>query len=433
MPLNQLETSAMARENYWLKALNEHIAYLRKNSWYYKDQLVWAGPEASELEELSDIKNFPFTEKDDIASRNQDFLCVPMEKVRDIVTTSGTLGGSVASFLTEKDLNRLGENEAGSYRLAGCTSEDTFQLLTTIDKRFMAGLAYFLGSNVLGARMIRSGPGALQLQWESIQRFEPTVLIAVPSFIPRLIKYALDNGIDPNKSSVKKIICIGEAIRDEKLQPNFLAKRITDQWNVQLFSTYASTEMATAFTECEAGNGVHLQPELMFAEVLDDDGEQVKNGQSGEVVVTPLGVEGSPVLRFRTGDICHYYDGACSCGRNTPRLGPVIGRKQQMIKLKGTSLYPNAIIDELNAMKEVVNFVIELQSDELGLDEVVVRALLQGENAQTNVLEHLSGKLRVKPRLILATNDEIHQLKFDENERKPRILIDKRSTKTDDE
>lgn len=426
MSLDQLETSQMARENYWLKALNEHLAYLRKNSWYYKDQLVWAGPEASELEELSDIQNFPFTEKDDIASRNEDFLCVPMGKVRDIVTTSGTLGGSVASYLTEKDLKRLAINEAGSYRLAGCTSEDTFQLLTTIDKRFMAGLAYFLGANELGARMIRSGPGALRLQWESIERFQPTVLVAVPSFIPRLIQHALDNGIDPNKSSVKKIICIGEAVRDENLKPNYLAERITGQWNAQLFSTYASTEMATAFTECEAGNGAHLQPELMFLEVLDDDGNQVENGESGEVVVTPLGVEGTPVLRFRTGDICHYYDEPCSCGRNTPRLGPVIGRKQQMIKLKGTSIYPNVIIDELNAMKEVVNFVVELQSNELGLDDVIIRATLKGENAQTTVLDQLSDKLRVRPRLILTTSDEINALKFNENERKPKILIDRR-------
>ena len=426
MGLKQIETSALARENYWLKSLNQHLEYLKKNSWYYKDQLVWAGPEATVLEELSDIQNFPFTEKDDIASRNEDFLCVPMADVRDIVTTSGTLGGSVAVYLTQNDLQRLGVNEAGSYRLAGCDKDDTFQLLTTIDKRFMAGLAYFLGANELGARMIRSGPGALQLQWESIQRFEPTVLVAVPSFIPRLISYALENGIDPNKSSVKKIVCIGEAIRDENLEPNYLADRITSKWNVQLFSTYASTEMATAFTECEAGKGAHIQPELMFLEVLDEDGSQVKNGESGEVVVTPIGVEGMPVLRFRTGDICHYYDEPCACGRNTARLGPVIGRKQQMVKLKGTSLYPNAIIDELNSIKEVSNFVVELHSDEMGLDQVVVKALLRGENAESKVLEKLSGKLRVKPRLILATNDEINNLKFNENERKPKILIDRR-------
>jgi phenylacetate-CoA ligase len=416
----------LARDVYWLKALNEHIAYVRKNSWYYKDQLVWAGPEATGLEEITDIQNFPFTEKDDLASRNEDFLCVPIEDVRDIVTTSGTLGGSVALYLTQKDLERLGVNEAGSYVLAGCSKKDTFQLLTTIDKCFMAGLAYFLGANELGARMIRSGPGALQLQWESIQRFEPTVLVAVPSFIPRLIKYALDNGIDPNKSSVKKIICIGEAIRDKNLKPNFLANRITSEWNIELFSTYASTEMATAFTECEAGSGAHIQPELMYVEVLDEAGNQVKNGESGEVIVTPLGIEGMPVLRFRTGDICHYYDEPCDCGRNTVRLGPIVGRKQQMVKLKGTSLYPNAIIDELNAMPEVDNFVIELHSDENGLDEVIIRAMLHGENAVSSVLEKLSGKLRVKPRLILTSNDEINRLKLNENERKPKILIDLR-------
>ncbi|MGB0917024.1 MAG: phenylacetate--CoA ligase family protein [Flavobacteriales bacterium] len=426
MSLSKLETDKNARENYWLDKLNDHVQYLKKNSWYYKDQMAWAGAEATDLEEIADIANFPFTEKDDIASRNEDFLAVPMDDVRDIVTTSGTLGGSVASYLTQADLNRLGINEAGSYRLAGCTKDDTFQLLTTIDKRFMAGLAYFLGANELGARMIRSGPGALQLQWESIQRFEPTVLVAVPSFIPRLIKYAVDNGIDPNKSSVKKIICIGESVRDENLKPNFLANRITSEWNVQLFSTYASTEMATAFTECEAGNGAHVQPELMFAEVLDEDGVQVKNGQSGEVVVTPLGVEGTPILRFRTGDVAHYYDTPCACGRNTPRLGPVIGRKQQMVKLKGTSLYPNAIIDELNSIDEVANFVVELHSDENGLDEVIVKAVLHGENAVANVLDKLSGKLRVKPRLILSGNDEINRLKFNENERKPKILIDLR-------
>lgn len=97
-----------------------------------------------------------------------------------------------------------------------------------------------------------------------------------------------------------------------------------------------------------------------------------------------------------------------------------------MIKLKGTSIYPNVIIDELNAMKEVVNFVVELQSNELGLDDVIIRATLKGENAQTTVLDQLSDKLRVRPRLILTTSDEINALKFNENERKPKILIDRR-------
>ncbi|MFC2176454.1 phenylacetate--CoA ligase family protein [Bacteroidota bacterium] len=424
MSLSPLETSALARDNYQGKALKEHVLYLQTHSSYYKQALKWGGPLNDDFKEL--LKQLPFTEKDDLARDNESFLCVDSGDLRDIVTTSGTLGDPVAVYLTEKDLKRLAKNEADSYRIAGCSEKDRFQLLTTIDKRFMAGLAYFLGVREIGGCIIRSGPGALRLQWESIKLFKPTVLIAVPSFIPQLIAYANQNGIDIRTTSVKKIICIGEPIRDADLKPNYLAQRITNDWDVQLFSTYASTEMGTAFTECEHGNGAHVQPELMILEVLNEDGVQVLNGEKGEVVVTPLEIEGSPILRFRTGDVCHYYDEPCACGRNTPRLGPVVGRKQQLIKFKGTSLYPNAIIDELNAMKEVVNFVIELESNEMGLDEVILRVALRGENAEKKVKDRLADKLRVKPRVILSDKEAINKIKFNDNDRKPKILIDNR-------
>lgn len=421
------ETSALARENYHTRSLREHIAYLLGKSPFYKEHLKWCSPAARAVESLDHFKELPFTEKDDLARDNMAFLCVENSEVRDIVTTSGTLGDPVSLFLTENDLQRLGRNEAGSFRIAGCTPADTFQLLTTIDKRFMAGLAYFLGVRELGGCIVRSGPGALQLQWESIQRFSPTVLIAVPSFIPRLLKYAHEHDMNPASSSVRSIICIGEPVRNADLSPNLLAQRITSEWGVTLFSTYASTEMATAFTECPKGNGAHTQPELIYMEVIKENGEHAAHGEAGEVVVTPIGIEGMPLLRYRTGDICHWYDTPCDCGRNTPRLGPVIGRRQQLLKFKGTSLYPNAIIDLLSHMREVSTFVVEVQRDELGLDQVVLRLALRGENAEEKVKEYMAAKLRVTPRIILADREEIEKLRFNENERKPRILIDRRT------
>lgn len=424
--LSPLESSALARENFHLRSLREHVAYLLEHSPFYREHLKWAPTTARELRSLEDFQGLPFTEKDDLARDNMAFLCVPMSEVRDIVTTSGTLGDPVTVFLTESDLQRLGKNEAGSYRIAGCTGDDTFQLLTTIDKRFMAGLAYFLGVQHLGGRIIRSGPGALQLQWDSIQRYRPTVLIAVPSFIPRLLRHAHEHGIDPNSTSVKRILCIGEPVRDAALRPNLLAQRITGEWNVQLFSTYASTEMQTAFTECEAGMGAHLQPELMYVEVIKEDGNPAADGEAGEVVVTPLGVTGMPVLRYRTGDICHWHASPCANGRNTPRLGPVIGRRQQLLKFKGTSLYPNAIIDLLSHMREVSTFVVEVQRDELGLDEVILRLALRGENAEERVREEMTSKLRVSPRIILSDREEIERMRFNENDRKPKLFFDRR-------
>ena len=100
---------------------------------------------------------------------------------------------------------------------------------------------------------------------------------------------------------------------------NELSKRILDKWDVELYSTYASTEMGSAFTECTHQKGGHLHPDLLILEVLDENDQQVASGEKGEVVITTLGVEGMPLIRYRTGDICRVYFEACDCGRNTNR------------------------------------------------------------------------------------------------------------------
>jgi phenylacetate-CoA ligase len=259
-------------------------------------------------------------------------------------------------------LQRLTINEYNSFKTADGSSTDTYQLMLTLDRQFMAGIAYYEGLRKLGAGIIRLGPGVPSLQWETIQRLKPTAIVAVPSFILKLIKFANDNHIDLNGSSVKKAVCIGENIRNTDFSYNILGKKITEAWDIQLFSTYASTEMQTAFTECEAGNGGHLQPDLVIVELLDENNQPVPAGEPGEVTITTLGVEGMPLLRYKTGDICMYFDEPCSCGRTSLRLSPIIGRKKQMIKFKGTTLYPPALFDLLNEMEEVLDFVVDVYS-----------------------------------------------------------------------
>jgi phenylacetate-CoA ligase len=105
--------------------------------------------------------------------------------------------------------------------------------------------------------------------------------------------------------------------------------------------------------------GGHVQPELIILEILDEEGYPVAGGGQGEVTITTLGIEGMPLLRYRTGDLCVRHSEPCSCGRHTARLSPVLGRKQQMIKLKGTTLYPPILFDLLNGMKEIKEYVIE--------------------------------------------------------------------------
>jgi phenylacetate-CoA ligase len=407
------------------KGLTELVAYVEAHSKFYQRVFDRHHIPYEEIKKPSDLSRLPFTTKDDLAYFNDDFLCVPKSEVADFVTTSGTLSDPVTFYLTAEDINRLAENESKSLQCAGGSSADIYQLMTTIDKRFMAGLAYLMGVQKMKAGMVRTGPGAPFLQWESIQRFNPTVLIAIPSFIPRLIDYAKANGIDYASSSVRSVVCIGEPIRNPDFSLNELGKRITSEWNVALYSTYASTEMGAAFTECEDGKGGHLNPELLILEVVDEAGKAVGNGELGEVVVTTLRVEGMPLLRYKTGDLCHVYYEECSCGRNSPRLGPVVGRKQQMIKFKGTTVFPPAIFDVLDMVAEIELYQVEVSKNDFGNDEItiILSDRLYNDSFVERVNSLFKSRLRVTPHLRFISLNELNNKVFKQEKRKPEKLV----------
>ncbi|WCT12044.1 phenylacetate--CoA ligase family protein [Mucilaginibacter jinjuensis] len=408
--------------------LRELLVYLSQHSPFYKDLFAQNEIDINDIKTVADLTRIPTTTKEDLQQRNHDFLCVPAEKVIEYTSTSGTLGGPVTVALTDKDLDRLALNEYNSFLSAGATKDDLFQLMLTLDRQFMAGMAYYLGLRKLGAGAIRLGPGVPSLQWETIKRLKPTAIVAVPSFILKLIKYANENNIDVNASSVKKAICIGENIRNTDSSLNILGKKITDSWNIKLYSTYASTEMQTAFTECGEGHGGHYQSDLMIAEILDDDENPVGPYTAGELTITTLGVEGMPLLRYKTGDICMYFDEPCACGRSSWRLSPILGRKKQMIKFKGTTLYPPALFDLLNEREEIVDYVVEVYPNEVGLDEVLLHIVpsVISEECDHQIRAYLQARLRVSPHIKYITAEEIQKMQFPETVRKAVKFIDRR-------
>ena len=410
------------------RKLQELMSYLAKNSTYYKKLFLQNKLDFSSIKTLEDLTKLPVTTKDDLQKNNNDFICVNTSKIIDYVTTSGTTGKPVFFGLTDKDLDRLAYNEAISFACSKVTKNDTIQLMTTIDRRFMAGLAYFLGARKLGASIIRVGAGIPELQWDSILKFKPTYLIAVPSFLLKLIEYAEINDIDINKSSVKGVICIGEPLKNQDFSLNVLSKKIKEKWDIQLYSTYASTEMSTAFAECEFQHGGHHHPELIIAEILDENDNPVKEGEEGELTVTTLGVEAMPLLRFKTGDIVKALSESCKCGRNTLRLGPVVGRKKQMIKYKGTTIYPPAMHNLLNDFSEIENYIIEIDNNEIGTDKITIK--IGAKETSIELLEklkdHFRAKLRVSPQIEFVSIKEIKALIFPKMGRKPMLFIDKR-------
>ena len=408
--------------------MQELLLYLSRSSPFYKDLFAKHHIIINQIQSLPDLSLIPFTNKYDLQERNNDFLCVPPQKVIEYASTSGTLGNPVTIALTENDLNRLALNEYNSFLCADGSSADIYQLMLTLDRQFMAGIAYYSGIRKLGAGIIRLGPGVPSLQWETIQRLKPTTIVAVPSFILKLIQFAGEAGININNTAVKKAICIGENIRNTDFSLNILGKKITDAWDIRLYSTYASTEMQTAFTECSEGRGGHCQPELMIVELLDENNNPVAPHVPGEVTITTLGVEGMPLLRYKTGDICMYDNEPCACGRTSLRLSPVIGRKKQMIKFKGTTLYPPALFDLLNERDEILDFVIEVYTDEIGLDQILLYLLPvnNSEECDRRIRAYLQARLRVSPLIKYINAEEIQKKQFQDTNRKTVKFIDLR-------
>ena len=435
--------SAEAIKLYQEERLREQLAYLAAHSTYYKRIFNEANIDIASIRTIEDLQKIPFTKKADLQLYNDEFLCCPKSKIIDYVTTSGTMGDPVTFGCSEKDLERLAYNECKSFSCAGLTENSVLQLMTTLDKRFMAGMAYFLGLRKLGAGVIRVGNGIPELQWDTIQRLHPDAIMCVPSFILRLIEYAEQNGIDYHHCSVKKIIGIGEGLRNQDFTLNLLGNRIHEKWpEVQLFATYSSTEMAATFSECEFGLGGHVHPELIIIEIIGEDGLPVADGEVGEVVATTLGVEAMPLLRFRTGDIAAKIVTPCPCGRNSYRLTPLVGRKHNMLKLKGTTIYPPAINDVLDNTEYVNNYVVVVRDSAAGTDEVVVRLGLKKDYPYSHLTNNVNAveaavikdlkdrfraRLRVAPIIEILPTDVIQSINFPAKSRKPIKFIDERS------
>jgi phenylacetate-CoA ligase len=409
--------------------LKEVLYYLGQHSAFYQKHFARHRIALEKINRLEDLSGIPPTTKDDLQRNNWDFLCVPKNKIVEYTSTSGTLGKPVTIALTEKDLERLAYNESISFACADGTPADLYQLMLTLDRQFMAGIAYYEGIHKLGGGLVRTGPGLPALQWETIERLGPTTLVAVPSFLIKLIDYAHQNKIELNRSSVKKAVCIGESFRSPDLQFNTLGKRIAGEWNIHLYGSYASTEMQTAFTECKFGQGGHHHPELIIVEILDEQDHPVNPGESGELTITTLGVEGMPLLRYKTGDVLSVFEEPCGCGRHTVRLGPVIGRKQQMIKLKGTTLYPLGVFEILNEVAPIQDYVVEVFTGELGLDELKLHILIE-PTLEPAVKAALQGafqsRLRVIPDIIFVSLRQMERMQMEGTNRKLTKFIDRR-------
>jgi phenylacetate-CoA ligase len=395
----------------------EAIAYVRAHSPFYRELFrdAPARPAPGDL---------PTTDKRMLSEHNAGLLCVPRERVVEVVSTSGTTGHPLVWMLTEPDMRRLALNEKLSFECAGFSAEDTVLVAVALDRCFIAGLAYTLGLRELGCAVVRTGPSSPLQVLEWIDRIRPTGIVAVPSFLRMIAGAARDQRFDLAGGGVKKAVCIGEPIRDGAFALNASGRAIEAAWGTRVFSTYGVTELANSLCECQAGQGGHLHDSQLYMEVLDDAGRPVTDGEVGELVATTFGVEGMPVVRYRTGDCAALHRGPCACGRTTPRIGPIVGRKNQCLKYKGATLFPSTLQAVLEDTEGVQAFVIIARAESGLSDDIEV--LVHGSAPEALVRERLRARARIAPRLRTADPEEIESLQMPPNSRKRRYFVDLR-------
>jgi phenylacetate-CoA ligase len=369
--------------------LRAHIHHCRENSPYYRAVLadIDIRPNKNIAEILAPL---PFTDKQDIEQHNDKLCAVTPDRIVDISMSSGTTGQPTKIIYTDHDLQRLAYNEEKSFLGCGLSAGDTVLLTCTIDRCFIAGLAYFLGIRAIGAAAIRNGHGTMDSHAEIVGRLDPTAIVGVPTFVRKLGLHLRNAGMDPTQTAVSKIVCIGEPIRDRDL----------------------------ALTKI---------PDLAIVEIIDAEGNALPPGEVGEIVVTPFDVEGMPLIRFRTGDLSLLIDEPCSCGRNSSRLGPILGRKNQMLKVKGTTVYPQAVFAALSELDFVSDYYISVSSRDDLADQLTVHVAVKKGGTLRAIEEKLQSRLRIKPEISIEEERELRKSVYLPEFRKPMRFKDLRT------
>ena len=407
LQLREAATSVV--DNYQIELLRKHLQQAARVP-YYQKIFRQTGCSPDNIHSIRDITGLPLTSRQDIDREPALFDHGEAVTCADIALTSGTTGEPVVVPYTARDLERLAFNEAIAFYGAGIRKGDRVLLTVTLDRCFIAGIAYYSGLVRLGATPIRSGPGQPARQWHLIRRLHPKALVGVPSFLLSLASWGNKNGINVKDYGIESLVTIGEPVRKPNYALTPVGQQLEKAWGAKLYSSYAATEFETAFCECSASCGGHVHPELMIVEIVDDNGQVLPDGQPGEVVVTPLGVEGFPLVRFRTGDVARLDSAPCSCGWQTGRLGPIEGRLLQRLKYKGTTLYPEIIFHALQKVSAVQAAYIEVRADSDLSDKITV--VVGGDddehriNKQT-VEDTLQACLRVRPEIIVKKQADV--------------------------
>lgn len=325
--------------------IKRQLKKLTSQECFYKQKLEGIDIDAIQTQE--DFEKLPFTWKGDLREAYPLGLqAVPEEEIVRIHSSSGTTGTPVIIPYTAQDVSDWADMFRRCYEMAGMNSLDRVQI-TPGYGLWTAGIGFQTGAEKLGAMVIPMGPGNTDKQLRMMMDLKSTVLCATSSYALLLAEEIEKRGIG-DKIHLKKGI-IGSERWGEKMR-----KRIANELGVQLYDIYGLTEVygPGIGMSCEHECGMHMWDDYIYFEIVDPKtGEVLPDGEIGELVITTLKKQGAPLIRYRTHDLTRVITGECPCGSKYPRIDTILGRTDDMVKVKGVNIFPSQIDEMLSGIK----------------------------------------------------------------------------------
>ena len=329
-----------------MQQVNKQIEALRRAGSFYGKKLEEAG--ISGISSQEEFEKLPFSEKDDLREAYPlGLMTAPEEKIVRIHSSSGTTGVPVIIPYTAKDVDDWAIMFARCYEMAGITNKDRIQI-TPGYGLWTAGIGFQNGAEKLGAMVIPMGPGNTDKQLQMMQDMQSTVLCSTSS-------YALLLAEEIEKRGLKDKLHLKKGVIGSERWGDAMRKRISEELGIELYDIYGLTEIygPGIGISCRENQGMHYWDDYLYIEIVDPVTlKPVPDGEMGEIVITTLVKEGAPLIRYRTHDLSRIIPGECPCGSKYPRLDVIMGRTDDMMKIKGVNVFPSQIEEILNEFPE---------------------------------------------------------------------------------
>ena len=336
----------MKISNEQITQVNTQIHNLIKAGSFYGKKLEEAG--VSEIKDVDDFEKLPFSEKNDLRQAYPlGLMTAPEEEIVRIHSSSGTTGLPVIIPYTAKDVDDWAIMFKRCYEMAGITNMDRIQI-TPGYGLWTAGIGFQNGAEKLGAMVIPMGPGNTDKQLQMMVDMKSTVLCSTSS-------YALLLAEEIEKRGIKDQIHLKKGVIGSERWGEKMRKRISEELGIELYDIYGLTEIygPGIGINCSYNTGMHYWDDYIYIEIIDPQtGKTVPDGEIGEIVITTLVKEGAPLIRYRTHDLSRIIPGECPCGCKHPRLDVIMGRTDDMIKIKGVNVFPSQIEEILREFPE---------------------------------------------------------------------------------